>query len=117
MNKKLLALLSLLLFASMILAACAPAATQAPEETEEMMETEEPAMFECTDEIGCVELAPGDPVHVEPLRGGAREHGRKRKMAHRAGRPCVEVIGWPAPPFLHHFERFEEDQFFESHLD
>ena len=65
MNKKLLALLSLLVFASMILAACAPAATEAPPaETEAPAETEEAAMFECTDDIGCVDVAPGDPVHV-----------------------------------------------------
>ncbi len=67
MNKKLLALLSLLLFASMILAACAPAATQTPEETEAPQETEETMEFECTDAIGCVELAPGDPVHIASM--------------------------------------------------
>ena len=72
MNKKLLAILSLLLFASMILAACAPAATQTPEETEAMeteepMETEAPAEFECTDAIGCVEIGPDDPVHIASM--------------------------------------------------
>ena len=67
MNKKLLAILSLLLFASMILAACAPAATQTPEETEAPQETEEPMEFECTDDIGCVELAPDDPVHIASM--------------------------------------------------
>ncbi len=67
MNKKLLALLSLLVFASMILAACAPAATQAPTE-EAPAETEEaPAAFECTDAIGCVELAPDDAVHIASM--------------------------------------------------
>jgi branched-chain amino acid transport system substrate-binding protein len=74
MNKKIFTILSLLVFASMILAACAPAATQAPTEeapaeTEEMpAETEAmPEAFECTDEIGCVEIAPGDPVHIASM--------------------------------------------------
>lgn len=67
MNKRLLALLSLLVIASMALAACAPAATEvAPEATEAMTEapaTEAPAAFECTDAIGCVTIAPGEPIH------------------------------------------------------
>lgn len=46
--KRLFALLSLLVVASMLFAACAPAA---------------PAI-ECTDAIGCVEIAPGDPIHI-----------------------------------------------------
>ncbi len=70
MNKRLLALLSLLVIASMALAACggAPAteevaATEAP--TEAMTEAPtEAAMFECTDAIGCVTIAPGDPIHI-----------------------------------------------------
>ena len=72
MNKRLLALLSLLVIASMALAACGtPAATEAPaaEETEAPAaeETEAPAeggAFECTDAIGCVSIAPGDPIHI-----------------------------------------------------
>jgi branched-chain amino acid transport system substrate-binding protein len=68
MNKKLIALLSLLVIASMALAACAPAATEAPVATEEPVATEAPteapAMFECTDAIGCVTIAPGDPIHI-----------------------------------------------------
>jgi branched-chain amino acid transport system substrate-binding protein len=65
MNKKLLALLSLLLFASMILAACAPAATEAPPaETEAPAEGEPAGDTECTDPLGCVEVGPNDPVHV-----------------------------------------------------
>jgi branched-chain amino acid transport system substrate-binding protein len=70
MNKKILAILSLLVFASMILAACAPAATEAPAEeapAEEAPAEEAPAAFECTDEIGCVEIAPGDPVHFASM--------------------------------------------------
>lgn len=69
MNKRLLALLSLLVIASMALAACGTPATEAPVATEEApAETEapaeEPAMFECTDAIGCVTIAPGDPIHI-----------------------------------------------------
>lgn len=72
MNKRLLALLSLLAIASMALAACGGgAATEAaPEATEAMTEaaTEAaPAAFECTDSIGCVDVAPGDPIHVAYL--------------------------------------------------
>lgn len=50
MNKRLLALFSVLVIASMALAACggAPAA----------------AAFECTDAIGCVTVAPGEPIHI-----------------------------------------------------
>jgi branched-chain amino acid transport system substrate-binding protein len=75
MNKKIFTILSLLIFASMILAACAPAATQAPAEeapaeeapAEEAPAEEAPAAFECTDAIGCVELAPGDSVHIASM--------------------------------------------------
>jgi branched-chain amino acid transport system substrate-binding protein len=64
MNKKIFALLSLLILVSLVLAACAPAATETPVATEAPVETEEAAMFECTDAIGCVDVAPGDPVHI-----------------------------------------------------
>ncbi|HSL31940.1 MAG TPA: branched-chain amino acid ABC transporter substrate-binding protein [Anaerolineales bacterium] len=79
--KRLLALLSLLVVASMLVAACAPAATEAPPATDAPMTDEpteapmtdeptEPAATEpagaaeCTDEIGCVTVAPGDPIHI-----------------------------------------------------
>ena len=68
MNKRLLALLSVLVLASMVLAACgtppteAPVATEAPA-TEAPAATEAPVAFECTDAIGCVDIAPGDPIH------------------------------------------------------
>jgi branched-chain amino acid transport system substrate-binding protein len=72
--KRLFALLSLLVVASMLFAACAPAATEAPATEAPMTEaptTEEPAAtepstgaFECTDSIGCVEIAAGDPIHI-----------------------------------------------------
>jgi branched-chain amino acid transport system substrate-binding protein len=51
MNKRLIALFSVLVIASMALAACgggAPAVTD----------------YECTDAIGCVTIAPGDPIHI-----------------------------------------------------
>jgi branched-chain amino acid transport system substrate-binding protein len=48
MSKRVFALISVLMVASMLLAACAPA--------------EEP--FECTDSIGCVDIAPDEPVHI-----------------------------------------------------
>lgn len=71
--KRLYTLLSVLVLASMALAACgggatptaAPAteapATEAP--ATEMPATEAPAAFECDDAIGCVDIAPGDPIH------------------------------------------------------
>jgi len=65
MNKRLLALLAVLVIASLAIGACAPAATEAPAEPTEVMAepTEAPAAFECTDAIGCVDIAPGDPIH------------------------------------------------------
>jgi branched-chain amino acid transport system substrate-binding protein len=66
MNKKLVVILSLLVLASFVLVACAPAATEeAP--AEEAPAEEAPAAFECTDEIGCVEIAPDDSVHIASL--------------------------------------------------
>jgi len=70
MNKRLLALLSVLVLASMVLAACgtpAPAATEAPAAATEApaAATEAPAaMYECTDALGCVTIAPDEPVHI-----------------------------------------------------
>jgi branched-chain amino acid transport system substrate-binding protein len=71
MNKRLLALLSLLVIASMALAACGggASATEAPAEqpeapAESEAPAEAPADFECTDAIGCVTIAPGDPIHI-----------------------------------------------------
>lgn len=70
MNKRLLALLSMLVIASMALAACGtPEATEAaPEATEAMTEaapeSTEAAMFECTDAIGCVDIGPDEPLHI-----------------------------------------------------
>jgi branched-chain amino acid transport system substrate-binding protein len=67
MNKKIFTILSLLIFASLILAACAPAATEAPAEEAPAEEAPAEEMFECTDEIGCVELAADDPVHIASM--------------------------------------------------
>jgi branched-chain amino acid transport system substrate-binding protein len=86
MKKRIFVLISLVAVLGMLLAACGPAATEAPAPTEapateapapeEPMETEPPAEepeateppaaapFECTDAVGCVDLAPGDPVHI-----------------------------------------------------
>jgi branched-chain amino acid transport system substrate-binding protein len=73
--KRLFALLSLLVIASVLISACAPAAaTEAPAQTEppaatepaatEPAATEPAASGECTDELGCVDIAPGEPVHL-----------------------------------------------------
>lgn len=48
MSKRILVLVSLLMVFSMLLAACQPAAQA----------------FECTDTIGCVTIAPDEPVHI-----------------------------------------------------
>jgi branched-chain amino acid transport system substrate-binding protein len=61
MSKRLFALLALLTVASLVLAACGggTAATEPPAEP-----AEPAAPFECTDAIGCVDVAPGDPIHL-----------------------------------------------------
>jgi branched-chain amino acid transport system substrate-binding protein len=64
--KRSFALMSVLVMAAMLLAACGtPAATEAPAQpTAAPEQPEQPAAFECTDAIGCVDVAPGDPVHI-----------------------------------------------------
>jgi len=65
---KRLAFVSLLLLVSMVAAACVPA---------------KPA-FECTDEIGCVDIAPDEPIHIaymQPLTGAAVVYGESLKGA------------------------------------
>jgi branched-chain amino acid transport system substrate-binding protein len=65
MTKRLLALISLLVVASMALAACGGTPTEAPAEaTEAPAQEAPPAAFECTDSIGCVDIAPDEPVHI-----------------------------------------------------
>jgi branched-chain amino acid transport system substrate-binding protein len=65
MSKRFLILVSLLMVASMILGACATTATTEPAATQPPAATEEPAgPFECTDSIGCVTIAPDEPVHI-----------------------------------------------------
>ena len=70
--KRLFTMLSVLVLASMVLVACGtpatePPATEAPH-TEEPpateAPTEAPAAFECTDDLGCVTVAPGEPIHI-----------------------------------------------------
>jgi len=67
--KRLYVILSLLVLASLALAACGPTATEAPATdapaTAAPTEapTEPPAMYECTDALGCVKVAPGEPIH------------------------------------------------------
>ena len=70
--KRLFSLMSLLVLASLVLAACgSPApATEAPAPATEAPATEAPAPateaaapFVCSDAVGCVDIAPGDPIH------------------------------------------------------
>ena len=51
MSKRMFSVLSLLVIVSLALAACQPAAPTA-------------APFTCTDAIGCVDIAPGAPIHI-----------------------------------------------------
>ncbi len=51
MSKRMFSVLSLLVIVSLALAACQPAAPTA-------------APFACTDAIGCVDIAPGAPIHI-----------------------------------------------------
>ena len=64
--KRTFVLLSVLVMAAMVLAACGtPAATQAPAATQVPEQaTDAPMAFECTDAIGCLDVAPGDPIHL-----------------------------------------------------
>ena len=68
MSKRLFALLSVLVLASMLLAACGAPKTAAPTTaaTEAATEaaTAAPAMYECTDPLGCVKIAPDEPIHI-----------------------------------------------------
>lgn len=74
--KRLYTLLSVLMLASLVLAACGGGTTEAPATEAPATEapatempateapTEAPAAFECTDAIGCVDIAPGEPIHI-----------------------------------------------------
>lgn len=64
MSKRLFALLALLTVASMLLAACAPAAEPTDAPVEPTAAEEEAGPYECMDAIGCVDVAPGDPIHI-----------------------------------------------------
>lgn len=67
--KRTFALISALVVAGMILAACAtPTATPTePPSGPAPTTPPEPVAFECTDAIGCVDVAPGDPIHLAYL--------------------------------------------------
>ncbi|HMK09211.1 MAG TPA: branched-chain amino acid ABC transporter substrate-binding protein [Anaerolineales bacterium] len=65
--KRTFALMSVLVMAAIVLAACGtPTATQAPAQptAAPAQPTAAPAAFQCTDAIGCVDVAPGDPIHL-----------------------------------------------------
>ncbi|MDA1330700.1 MAG: branched-chain amino acid ABC transporter substrate-binding protein [Chloroflexi bacterium] len=63
MSKRLFTLLALLMVASLVLAACGSATpTEAPVADEPV--ADEPVALECSDAIGCVEVAPGDSIHL-----------------------------------------------------
>lgn len=78
MSKKVLGLLALMTIASLVLAACGAATpTAAPEEPTTAPE-EPAAAFECTDAIGCVDVAAGDPIHlawIQPVTGAVEPLG------------------------------------------
>jgi branched-chain amino acid transport system substrate-binding protein len=62
---------SLVTLFALLLAACAPAATPTPAPTRPPAATQAPtpaaspaAKFECKDPLGCVDIAPGQPIHI-----------------------------------------------------
>ncbi len=71
MSKRVLLLTSALVIASVLLAACGPAAaTEAPAPAAPGATSAAPAApaaFTCTDKIGCVTIAPTDPIHIAYL--------------------------------------------------
>ena len=76
MKGKFLSLLTLLMVVSMLLAACGPATTptKAPAPTKAPVATKAPAptkapvaSFKCTDPLGCVDVAKGDPIKIAAL--------------------------------------------------
>jgi len=62
--KRTFALLSVLAIAGLILAACATPTTAPTAPPAGATTPPEPVAFECTDAIGCVDVAPGDPIHI-----------------------------------------------------
>ena len=91
MNKRLLALLSLLVIASMALAACAPAATEAPAEepaaTEEAAPTEEAAATEeAPASMGTIKIATQSPLSGgQSLLGVAIKQGAELALEQLSG--------------------------------
>lgn len=67
MNKRLLALFSMLVIASMVLAACGGGAAPADSGSTDSgtdSGADSGGMYECTDPLGCVTIAPGEPVKI-----------------------------------------------------
>ena len=62
--KRTFALLSVLSIAGLILAACATPTTAPTAPPAGATTPPEPVAFECTDAIGCVDVAAGDPIHI-----------------------------------------------------
>jgi branched-chain amino acid transport system substrate-binding protein len=63
--KKWILMIAFVALAAMAITACAAPATQAPAPTNAPAPTTAPpAAFTCTDKIGCVTVAPSDPVHI-----------------------------------------------------
>ena len=77
MSKRLFTLLSILMLASFVLSACGPKAG-APE---------------CTDPLGCVTIAPGEPIHIawiQAVSGGAAALGQTNV---NGGQLAIDAIG------------------------
>jgi branched-chain amino acid transport system substrate-binding protein len=65
MSKRLFNIMALLVIASLLLVACGGTTPPVEEPAAEEPAAEEPAAaFECTDAIGCVEVAAGDPIRL-----------------------------------------------------
>ena len=63
--KRFTLILTVLMVASVILTACGPKATATPVAGETLPPVvQPPAAFVCTDALGCVNIAPSDPIHI-----------------------------------------------------
>lgn len=87
MHRKTFALVGLLVIAAMTLSACGATATDEPPAVDQPTDApavEEPTdvpvveEFVCTDDLGCLDIAPDDPIHIGwmlPITGGASIYG------------------------------------------